>query len=156
MCWELSGCACRLGLRLAFAGLVTLALVTLSTAATLVSEEEAQLPRDESQLRAPIERGPDIIAVYPAPNSGLIQSPFRFRVRFQAHGNTQIDLSSLVVTYKSIPSRDLTERVRASVNAGGIDMSDAQVPPGKHRIWIFVRDSAGHQGRADIRFDVAK
>jgi hypothetical protein len=35
-------------------------------------------------------------------------------------------------------------------------MPIADVPPGDHRILIFIKDSVGHEGRADIRFDVEK
>ena len=123
-------------------------------ATTLITATEAQYPPDNSELRAGIERGPDVIAVYPKPKSGLIQSPFTFRVKFVPHGNTQVDLNSLVVIYKKTPAVDLTERVRPFVQPSGIDMPDAEVPPGVHRIWIFIRDTAGHEGRADIRFGV--
>ena len=112
-----------------------------SVAATpLVTAEEAQLPADNSRLRSGIERGIDIVSVYPAPKSGAIQSPFNFRVKFKAHGNTQIDLDSLVIVYKKNPAIDLTARVRPFVQPDGINMPTAEVPPGPHRILIFLRD----------------
>lgn len=140
--------------RIAGAGLATFLLVAPAAATTLISPQEAQLPPDDSQLRAGIERGPDIVPIYPAPKSGLIESPFTFRVKFVAHGGTQIDLDSLTVVYKRIPAKDLTARVRPYVRADGIDMPNAEVPPGSHRIVIFIKDSVGHEGRADIRFGV--
>lgn len=107
-------------------------------------------------MRSGIERGPDIIPIYPAPKSGAIQSPFGFRVKFKAHGNTEINLDTLSVVYTRIPDIDLTARVKPFARPDGIDMPNAEVPPGAHRIWIFIQDSAGHEGRAEIRFDVEK
>jgi hypothetical protein len=132
------------------------ALAGQAGAATLITEHEAQLPANDSQLRGGIERGPEIIAVYPAPRSGGIQSPFAFRVKFVAHGGTHIDLDTITVKYERTPEIDLTARIKPFLSPDGIDMPDAEVPSGSHRIWIFIKDSVGHEGRADIRFDVLK
>lgn len=145
---------CRL--QLAVAALAGTLLATPAAAATLITDHEAQLPPDDSQLRSGIERGPDIIALYPPPKTGMIQSPFTFRVKFEPHGGAQIDLDSLTVIYKRIPAIDLTVRVMPYAHPDGINMPNAEVPAGVHRIAIFVKDSAGHQGQADIYFDVAK
>jgi hypothetical protein len=142
--------------RTAVVGLITLLLAGQASATTLVTVQESNLPPDDSRTRSAIERGPDIIAVYPAPKSGAIQSPFDFRVKFQAHGNTQIDFDSLTIVYKRVPAIDLTARVKPFVRSDGIDMPIAEVPPGSHRILILIRDTAGHEGQADIRFDVEK
>ena len=130
--------------------------MTTAGAATLITEHEAQLPPNDAELRGGIERGPDIVPVYPAPKSGAIQSPFSFRVNFKAHGGTQINLDTVTVVYKKTPDIDLTARVKPFVHADGIDMPGAEAPPGAHRIWIFVKDSVGHESRAEIHFDVEK
>lgn len=143
-------------IRVVISGVAALSTIGPVAATPLVTAEEAQLPADNSRLRSGIERGLDIVPVYPAPKSGAIQSPFNFRVKFRAHGNTQIDLDSLVIVYKKNPAIDLTARVRPFVQPDGINMPTAEVPPGAHRILIFLRDSVGHEGQADIRFDVEK
>jgi hypothetical protein len=142
--------------RLAVAALAGALLATPAAAATLITEHEAQLPPDNSVLRSGIERGPDIVVVYPPPKTGMIQSPFAFQVKFKPHGGTEIDLDSLRVVYKRVPAIDLTARLKPYVRPDGIDMPSAEVPSGDHRIMIFVKDSAGHEGQADIRFDVEK
>ena len=86
--------------------------------------------------------------------SGAIQSPFDFRVRFKAHGNATIDLDSVIVIYKRDPPIDLTARLRPFVKSDGIDMPNAEVPAGSHRIVIFVEDSVGRKGLADFLFNV--
>jgi hypothetical protein len=143
-------------LRCAIAALAAALLATPAAAATLITEHEAQLPADNSLLRSGIERGPDIVVVYPPPKTGMIQSPFAFRVKFEPHGGTQINLDTLTVVYKRIPAIDLTARIKPYVRPDGIDMPSAEVPAGDHRIMIFVKDTAGHEGQADIRFDVEK
>ncbi len=141
-------------LRLAVAALAGALLATPAAAATLITAHEAQLPPDNSVLRSGIERGPEIVPVYPPPKTGMIQSPFDFKVKFEPHGGTQINLDTLTVVYKRIPAIDLTARVKPYVHPDGIDMPNAEVPAGAHRIMIFVKDSAGHEGQADIHFDV--
>jgi hypothetical protein len=139
--------------------ILTAVLLTLATpcgATTLITEHEAQLPPNDAQLRGGIERGPEIIPVYPAQKSGAILSPFGFRVKFVAHGGTKIDLDTLTILYKKTPDIDLTARVSPFVRSDGIEMPNAEVPPGTHRIWIFIKDSVGHEGRADIRFSVGE
>jgi hypothetical protein len=86
----------------------------------------------------------------------MIQSPFEFKVKFEPHGGTQINLDTLTVVYKRIPAIDLTARIKPYVRPDGIDMPSAEVPAGEHRIMITVRDSAGHEGQADIHFGVEK
>ena len=143
-------------LRFAVAVLAAALLASPAVAATLITEHESELPPDNSVPRSGIERGPDIIVVYPPPKTGMIQSPFAFKVKFEPHGGTQIDLDSLTVVYKRIPAIDLTARIKPYVRPDGIDMPGAEVPAGDHRVMIFVKDSAGHQGQADIHFDVEK
>jgi hypothetical protein len=146
----------KLGLVIGLAGaaLGVALLAAPAAAATLITEHEAGLPPDNSVLRSGIERGPDIIVTYPPPKTGMIQSPFEFKVKFAPHGGTQINLDTLTVVYKRVPAIDLTARIKPYVRPDGIDMPDALVPAGNHRIMIFVKDSAGHEGQADIRFDV--
>ncbi len=141
---------------LLLAGLACGPAFSSAWATALITEHEAQLPPNDAVMRSGIERGPDIIPIYPAPKSGMIQSPFGFRVKFEAHGSTQVNLDTLTVRYERTPEIDLTARVKPFVHPDGIDMPDAEVPPGTHRIWIFIKDSVGHEGRADIHFDVEK
>jgi hypothetical protein len=127
-----------------------------AAATTLITAREAHLPFDNTEVRSGIERGPDITAVYPAAKSGVMQSPFDFRVKFVPHGGTQIDLDSLRVIYMRKPAIDLTQRVRKFVQPSGIVVPDAEVPPGVHRILIFIKDTSGHEGQADIRFEIGQ
>jgi len=146
-------------LRLAAAALATALLIAPVAAAdptTLITEHEANLPADNSVLRSGPERGPEVVAVSPPADTGMIQSPFDFQVKFRPHGGTQIDLDSLKVVYKRIPAIDLTARVKPFLHPDGFNVPSAAVPAGPHRIIVSIKDSTGHEGQADIRFEVAK
>jgi hypothetical protein len=77
------------------------------------------------------------------------RSPLRFRLRFETRGS-RIDLASLKVTYLKSPLVDLTNRVREYAGPSGIDMPEAEVPPGDHKIRIEVSDADGLIGRTEI------
>jgi hypothetical protein len=42
------------------------------------------------------------------------------------------------------------------VQSTGVNIPDAEVPPGSHRILISIKDDDGRSGWADIKFNVAK
>jgi hypothetical protein len=121
----------------------------------LITSKEAALPLDRSANRG-ITRGPAVQVLYPPPSGGVIGSPFSLKVRFESRGASRIDLDSVVVTYRRIPAVDLTQRIRAFIRADGIDVPDAQVPAGEHRIWVVLRDIDGRTGFADFTFTVTK
>lgn len=71
-----------LGKSVVAGGLAVLLTVWPVAATPLVTAEESQLPADDSRLRIGIERGVDVIPIFPSPKSGSVQSPFNFRVKF--------------------------------------------------------------------------
>ena len=79
----------------------------------------------------------------------------RFQVKFQTFGGSNIDLDALKVTYLKSPVVDLTPRIKPFAQATGIDMPDAQLPPGEHLVRVDVKDSEGrdreHQLPAEDR-----
>ena len=127
----------------------------LANAFQLVTESEAALPLDKSVDRA-ITRGPAVIVVFPSPAAGLIRSPFNLKLRFESRGGAKINTDSVLVTYRRIPAIDLTQRIRQFIRPDGIDVENADVPPGLHRIRVDIRDSQGRTGSGDFTFSVAK
>ena len=144
--YEFLGCACVL----------VVAIEGHAGAAQLITEEEAALPSDNSQVRAGVERGPTVVAIYPSVKSGQIKSPFTLQLKFTSHGGAAIDLDSVIVTYMKVPAIDLTARVKPFVQSTGVNIPDVEVPPGSHRILISIKDGDGRSGWADIKFNVAK
>jgi hypothetical protein len=121
----------------------------------LVTQEEAKLPPDTTYTRG-ISRGPRVTLVWPAPDAGSLKSPLRLKISFQGRGDDQVDPDSVLVTYARIPPVDLTERIRPFIRSDGIEIDDAVVPPGHHRLQLKVKDTSGRIGVLDFTFDVTE
>jgi hypothetical protein len=126
-----------------------LALVVNGRAATgevLIKPEEAALPPAPapSNTRA-ITRKPEIILISPAAS---VNSPFELRLKFQAHGGSRIEPSSFHLIYLKSPNIDLTHRVRRYVTDKGLEMIDAEAPPGQHTMKALISDSGNREGAA--------
>jgi hypothetical protein len=125
----------------------------------LITAEEAALPPGHApalEFRGSPTRRPGVTVVSPPPNAGLLHSPLNLKVQFRAFGGAEIDPNSIVVTYLKDPAIDLTQRLTPFISAHGIDISQAEVPPGKHQIWVELRDKDGRIGGAEFVFQVAK
>jgi len=142
----------------AAAGLAGLAAAP-ADAIELVTKEEAALPAGAPpalQLRGSPTRRPKIVIVAPPPGAGLVHSPLDLKLQFYAHGGAQIDPSSVVVTYLKQPAIDITQRITPFITADGVDIAQAELPPGKHQFWVELKDKDGRIGGAEIDFQVAK
>ena len=120
----------------------------------LISEEEARLPPPKGALAADrrgITRGPRIEVVGEKDQN---HSPVHLQLKFESFGGSKIDVDSLKVTYLRTPNVDLTERVRSFVRATGLDMPDAELPPGDHMIRVDIRDSDGRIGTTSFLLKV--
>ena len=114
-------------------------------AAPLITAKEAKLPDAAGSLNTRgISRGPGIKVVSPEPGAQT-KGPFDFKVDFEPRGGSTIDKSSVKVTYMKSPSIDLTPRLKGSVSDTGIDMKNAEIPPGEHPVKISVKDSDGRE-----------
>lgn len=126
-----------------FAAMVT-AIPVRTLAATLVTEEEAKLLPQKGAVPNSgrgITRGPKILV--PDGETASQASPIRFLVKFQTFGGSIIDLDALKVTYLKSPVVDLTPRIKPFALPTGIDMPNAELPPGEHLVRVDVRDSEG-------------
>jgi len=68
------------------------------------------------------------------------------QLKFESYGGAKIDPDSLKVTYRRTPNVDLTGRVKPFVQPTGIDMPDAELPPGDHMVRVDIKDSDGRIG----------
>ena len=141
-------------------GLVgVLALAAPAHALQLVTEQEAALPPDRLpplETRGSPTRRPSITIVSPAPNGGAVKSPLSLKVKLRAFGGAKIDPDSIVVNYKKTPMVNLTPRLAPFISADGIEVPDAEVPPGTHDFRIEVKDKDGRVGGADFSVQVVK
>ena len=140
--------ACALGATLIFTG--------PAGALQLITEKEAALPPMPVVHERGISRGPTIVVVSPSPNAGMVQSPVTLKIIFESHGSATINIDSVLVTYLKEPTIDLTQRVKPFIAASGIDVQDAQVPPGTHTLRVDVTDSLGHTNSTDFTFRVSQ
>jgi hypothetical protein len=142
---------------LGFAG--ALVLATPAHALELVTEQEAALPPDRLpplETRGGTTRRPTITIVSPPPNGGVVKSPLSLKVKLQAFGGAKIDPESVVVSYKKTPMVNLTPRLAPYITADGIEVPDAQVPPGTHQFRIEVKDKDGRVAGTDFSVQVVK
>jgi hypothetical protein len=125
----------------------------------LITPEEAALPAGPVpgfQLRGSPTRRPNVIVISPPPTAGVLHSPLNLKLQFRAPGGAVIDPNSVVVTYLKEPAIDITQRITPFISADGINISQADVPPGKHQFWIELKDNDGRIGGAEFSLQVAK
>jgi hypothetical protein len=121
-----------------------MAPVHSSSAATiLVTEAEAKLPLPK-EIPPPsdrgITRGPKIEI---EEDKAGHRAPLHLKLTFKTFGGSAIDLGAINATYIKDPTVDLTPRIKPFAQPTGIDIPDAQLPPGEHLIRISIKDSEG-------------
>ena len=124
--------------------------ITVSPAAgashVLITEDEARLPPPKGAITADrrgITRGPKIEVIV---DGQQVHSPVHLQLKFESFGGAKIDPDSIKVTYMKTPTVDLTDRIKSFVQASGMDMPDAELPPGDHMIRVDIKDSEGRIG----------
>lgn len=125
----------------------------------LVTADEAALPAGAPPalaLRGSPTRRPTVIVVSPPPNAGQMHSPLNLKLQFHAFGGAGIDPVSVVVTYLKQPAIDITQRIMPFITADGIEISQVEVPPGRHQFWVELKDKDGRIGGAELDFQVAQ
>lgn len=91
-----------------------------------------------------------------APNiATAVPSPTPIRVRFDSTAPATIKPETFKVRYGALRI-DITGRITAAskVTAEGIDVAQAALPKGSHRLFIEIQDSAGRVGERQVQFTV--
>lgn len=126
-----------------------------SRATPLITEEEAKLPPPKGAFAVDqrgIMRGPKVEFVSPG---NAASSPLRLVLKFQSYGGAKIDPESVKVIFLRTPNVDLTPRVKPFVQADGINMQDAELPPGEYTVRVDIKDSDGRPGTTVFTLKVA-
>jgi hypothetical protein len=124
-------------------------------ATQLITAEEAMLPPPKGAIamdRRGIFRSPKVEVVSP---SGAVHSPLRLQLKFESFGGATINPDSVKVIYLRTPNVDLTPRVKPFVQADGIDMLEAELPPGEYTVRVDVKDSDGRPGSLSFMLTVS-
>jgi hypothetical protein len=134
-------------------------VATPARALQLVTEAEAALP--PSHVPDLVRRGgptrrPSIVVASPPVGAGEVHSPLNLKVRLRAFGGAKIDPESIVLTYEKTPLIDITQRIIQFISPDGIDVPDAQLPPGRHAFYIEAKDDEGRLATMEFSFEVSK
>lgn len=144
--------------RLLWAACAGLALGSAAQAHWLVSEAEATAsraaPTPPATRAVPAVDAPRINLL--APNlASAVPSPTRIQLRFEPVAPAAIRPESLRVRYGSF-RLDITGRITATsrVTADGIDVAEAQLPKGAHRLFVEIQDTLGRTAERQLQFVV--
>ena len=127
-------------------------------AQVLVTEEEAAASRAAPEppvvKLAPVPDAPRIEVLTPDLDTP-VPSPTPIRIRFEPKAPAAIRPESFRVRYGSLRI-DITGRITAAskVTAEGIDVAEATLPKGSHRLFVEVQDSLGRTGERQLQFVV--
>jgi hypothetical protein len=126
-------------------------------AEVLITKAEAELPTPAGvgSTQRGLTRGPGVEQLSPSPDKSMA-SPLPLLIKFVPRNNVAIDPASVKLTYLKSQPIDLTKRILSHVTPDGIDMSQAEVPPGTHVMRLELADMQGRSGTAIIKLIVAE
>jgi hypothetical protein len=133
----------------------SLSLTGAVHATPLITDEEAKLPPPKGAIAADrrgILRGPKVEVLTP---SEPVSSPMKLQLKFESFGGAKVDPESVKVIFLRTPNVDLTSRVKPFIQADGINMQDAELPPGEYMVRVDIKDSDGRPGTASFTLKVA-
>ena len=121
----------------------------------LVTAEEAALPPVPTGelARRGVTRGPKVSLLSPASVTGQT-SPLHLQFKFESFGGAKIDPNDVKIVYLKKPAVDLSERVKPFTQGTGIDIRQAEMPPGNHTFRIDMKDSDGRASTALFTLNV--
>lgn len=123
----------------------------------LIHDSEARLPASAGALATRgITRGPGIKQIAPDPGSGALKSPLNLKFSFEPRGGARIDPASIRMTYLKANPIDLSPRIKHGVSDQGIELANAEVPPGEHELQVTVQDSEGRKSSHVVKLTVVK
>ena len=88
-------------------------------------------------------------------DEAVLRAPLHLKLKFKTFGGSAIDLGAFQATYIKEPAVDLTARLKPFAQQTGIDIPDAQLPPGEHFIQLGIKDSDGRAVTKIFKLKVA-
>ena len=125
----------------------------------LITPEEAAMAQAPEVKRGQVEvgreditAGPVIDVVEPL-NGSREPMPIQVLIRFTPMSEP-LDLASLKVILIKFIQIDITDRIRPYVTPDGIQVKEAKIPSGKHRVRISLADRTGAVSVREVAFEV--
>ena len=136
-------------------------LAALAEGSWLVSPAEArQFLGEDGYNEPPALRQraqiPSIEIVRPEASTDLkVKAPFAITVQFKDLPDAAIDPASFKVMYGALRV-DITQRITkyVQVTPAGFSLENAQIPLGKHRLTLQVKDEKQRVAERELRFEV--
>lgn len=124
----------------------------------LVTEQEALAARAAPEpMRAKAVPAPDSPRInLLLPNiASPVASPTRIQLKFEPTAPARIRPESFKVRYGAF-RLDITSRIMATsqVTPEGIDVAEAALPKGSHRLFVEIQDSQGRTSERQLQFVV--
>jgi len=85
----------------------------------------------------------------------MVRSPLNLLLKFETYGGSVIEPRSVKMIYLKNLAINLTQRIGDLIKTSGIEVDNAQVPPGTHYIRVEVKDNAGRLGSTTFALSVA-
>jgi len=150
----------RFALALTFATLFGVE-ATLAGPIMLVTPEEVRAEiqagiKEPPRTRAlPTPGAPKIHILQPVMSGAPLQNPIRIQLQFSSASDADIDPGSFRAYYGFLRI-DLTGRILKSVRVAksGLKIENAELPSGKHRLFLRIADSKERTTETEVRFVV--
>jgi len=141
--------------------LVVLATLFASTAYAfeLVTPDEVSQSQDalmlEADLSVPDPLGPLIQLLEPVSLEMPFKNPFKMEVLFKAQNGSSIDFATFKAFYGAF-KLDITDRLlkEAVKTSSGLRLANVNIPSGRHKLYIIIKDNLGHITAKEIAFKV--
>ncbi|MAF32459.1 MAG: hypothetical protein QF466_04025 [Desulfobacterales bacterium] len=100
-----------------------------------------------------VGRGPFIVLNSPK-NGGRYPKPIKIDILFIPRDDTAIDFSTFKVIYVKVFDINITTRLKKHTTDNGIQIPEAELPSGKHKLKILLADTKGHMTTQKLAFVV--
>ena len=126
----------------------------------LVTAAEANASKLASAMQeaefSPVDpRGPAIQVIDPQSLDVPLKNPFKMEVLFKPQQGATLDFTSFKAFYGFL-KLDITDRLlkEATKTPTGIRLANIDVPSGRHKLLLSIKDSQGHISAKEIIFKV--
>jgi hypothetical protein len=145
-----------------FAVTAMMSVLFPASAIQLVTKEEMirsqKAPPVVEAAAAPADPlAPQITLVDPETNGAdkVVRNPFKMEVIFKPQEGAALDFKSFQALYGSL-KMDITDRLlkEAVKTPNGLRLANVNVPSGKHRILLRIKDSQNRLAEKEIQFRV--